>query len=154
MSPPLWLPLLFHRESQWGRSEPHGCRQLSSRHTEEKVHWQVRRHLNIALLSASTFFTNHGYPDAQESYYPSFLYCFCLKKKIITAEFRAHGGERPGRKYFIDLHSYTQKPWLQRPGTGWGLAAAVVTPNALEVEGVCWGSFPGGGARRTCHLKL
>lgn len=49
---------------------------------------------------------------------------------------------RPGRKYFIDLHSYTQKPWLQRPGTGWGLTAAVVTPSALEVEGVCWEAVP------------
>lgn len=26
--------------------------------------------------------------------------------KIITAEFRAHGGERPSRKYFIELHTY------------------------------------------------
>ena len=78
VSPPLWLPLLFHRETHWGRSEPHGCRQLSSRHTEEKVHWQVRRHLDIAILSASTFFTKHGYPDVQESYYPFFLYCYWL----------------------------------------------------------------------------
>ena len=74
--------------------------------------------------------------------------------KIITAEFRAHGGERPSRKYFIELHSYIQKPWFKRPGTGWGLAAAVVTPTELEVEGMCWGSFWGGGDRGTCCLTL
>ena len=79
---------------------------------------------------------------------------FDFKKKIITAEFRAHRGERPSRKYFRELYSYTQKPWLKRPGTGWGLAAAVVAPTALEEEGVCWGSFWGGGDRRTCCLKL